>query len=225
MPATIVLDRDRFYGSALARVISRRQAPDDITLIVDPDVLRSLLEQDPDALVVVDEAALEPSERLHELMESQPAARFVVMVSSVRPTVVTLLRDGAGAIVHRASAMQTLAPAVAGVLNGMCVIPPSIVDLLLRHYQFSEQAEANEQLLARLSPREQEIIEHLVAGRDPSRIATELDLSVHTVRSHLKRIFRKLEVHSTVEAVLTAVGAGVVPVEHDDVGDEATHRR
>src|SRR5690606_8917346 len=85
----------------------------------------------------------------------------------------------------------------------------------LNHFQLSQQAEAHEERLARLSPRELEILELLVNGRDAAAAAGSLELSIHTVRSHLKNIFRKLEVHSTVGAVLVAFGAGLVPAEAD----------
>jgi two-component system, probable response regulator PhcQ len=56
-----------------------------------------------------------------------------------------------------------------------------------------------EEKLRRLSGREQEILSLLSDGRRVSQIAATLCLSVHTVRNHLKAIFRKLDVHSQAE--------------------------
>jgi len=53
--------------------------------------------------------------------------------------------------------------------------------------------------LAELSPREAEILSHMLAGQRVSTTARELYLSEHTVRNHLKRIYRKLGVHSLGE--------------------------
>lgn len=50
-----------------------------------------------------------------------------------------------------------------------------------------------------LSRREREVARILLQGRRPADIATALGLSVHTVRSHLRLIYRKLGVHSQVE--------------------------
>lgn len=210
---TILLERDRFYGSALARAISRRQSPDDVALIIDAEALPRLLARDPDALVIADEGAMNDPELLHELIAGRPSATFIVLVSTMRSSALSYLLDGAEAVVHRAQALRTLGPAVGAVQNGLCVVPPQLMRTLLNHLQLSEQTQANEGRLARLSPREHEILELLVNGRDPAQIADDLELSIHTVRSHLKRIFRKLEVHSTLGAVLVAVGAGVVPVD------------
>ena len=50
-----------------------------------------------------------------------------------------------------------------------------------------------------LSPRETEILELLAQGRDPVRIQDMLFVSYHTVRNHIKSIYRKLDVHSRQE--------------------------
>lgn len=50
-----------------------------------------------------------------------------------------------------------------------------------------------------LSPRERQIAQILVQGRKPAEIALRLGLSVHTVRSHLRLMYRKLGVHSQLE--------------------------
>lgn len=53
-----------------------------------------------------------------------------------------------------------------------------------------------------LSPREQEILSHLAKGFRYREIADELFISVETVRTHLRNIYKKLQVRSRTEAVL-----------------------
>jgi DNA-binding NarL/FixJ family response regulator len=55
--------------------------------------------------------------------------------------------------------------------------------------------------LEKLSAREREVLAGLIEGKRPRGVAQELFVSVHTVRNHVKAIFRKLEVHSQVELV------------------------
>ncbi len=55
--------------------------------------------------------------------------------------------------------------------------------------------------LAALSPREREVLAHIVAGERVPAIATQLQVSQHTVRSHLKSIFRKVGVKNQAELV------------------------
>jgi PAS domain S-box-containing protein len=63
-----------------------------------------------------------------------------------------------------------------------------------------------------LSPREHEVLMHLVAGDRVPAIASELHISPHTVRNHLKSMYRKLSVSTQSELIqkvrrLTAPGA------------------
>ncbi|MDW8363635.1 MAG: LuxR C-terminal-related transcriptional regulator [Myxococcales bacterium] len=57
-----------------------------------------------------------------------------------------------------------------------------------------------------LTPRERDVVAHLVAGRPTRVIAERLGLTVSTVNTYLKRIFGKLGVHSRVELVARLVG-------------------
>jgi DNA-binding CsgD family transcriptional regulator len=50
-----------------------------------------------------------------------------------------------------------------------------------------------------LSPRETEVLWYLVNGRSATYIARELTISAHTVKTHIKRIYGKLDVHSKQE--------------------------
>lgn len=56
-----------------------------------------------------------------------------------------------------------------------------------------------------LSERETEILQHLCDGLNYRAIAEKLFLSAHTVKSHIKNIYRKLHVNSRAEAVSKAI--------------------
>lgn len=55
-----------------------------------------------------------------------------------------------------------------------------------------------------LTPREREILQHLVKGSSYKAIAHNLFISIDTVSSHIKKVYQKLQVHSKSEAVLLA---------------------
>jgi DNA-binding NarL/FixJ family response regulator len=57
-----------------------------------------------------------------------------------------------------------------------------------------------------LSQREKQIVSALAAGKDPKTIAQTLEISVHTVRSHLKTIYRKVGVRTQLELVTRVLG-------------------
>ncbi len=61
-----------------------------------------------------------------------------------------------------------------------------------------------------LSPREVEILTLLSKGCKQAEIGQLLGISVHTVGSHLKNVYRKLGVHSSLQAVFEARQAGLL---------------
>lgn len=59
----------------------------------------------------------------------------------------------------------------------------------------------NAELLSTLTPREQEIINALAKGYQYKEIADQLHISIETVRTYLRKVYEKLQVHSKVEAL------------------------
>lgn len=61
-----------------------------------------------------------------------------------------------------------------------------------------------------LSPRETEVLTYIAKGFSFNEIADLLDMSAHTVTTHVKRIYQKLAVHSRGEAVYEATQMGLL---------------
>jgi DNA-binding NarL/FixJ family response regulator len=108
---------------------------------------------------------------------------------------------------------EDIATGIRGVTNGESQLSPAIATKLLlefRHIQERHGAPApapSPQLEGRphLTDREVEILQRVAQGRLNREIATELAISEHTVRSHIRNILEKLQVHSRTEAAMYAV--------------------
>lgn len=61
-----------------------------------------------------------------------------------------------------------------------------------------------------LSEREQEVLRCLVKGLSYKQVAGDLGISLDTVRSHIRKLYKKLQVHSVAEAVSRAIREGLV---------------
>jgi FixJ family two-component response regulator len=72
-------------------------------------------------------------------------------------------------------------------------------DLVLR--RACEQREATESLLATLTPREREVLTHVMAGRLNKQIAADLGTAEKTVKVHRARGMEKMQVRSVAELV------------------------
>ena len=67
-----------------------------------------------------------------------------------------------------------------------------------------------------LTPRERDVVRLLARGCSYARIGERLGVSLHTVTSHIKNLYRKLDVHCAAAAVMRAVELGVLgAVQHE----------
>lgn len=84
---------------------------------------------------------------------------------------------------------------------------------LARRRDPAEAFARNDQAIAAMgmSPRELEVLELLAAGRSNKEIAGKLDISPNTVKTHVARLYEKLEASRRTEAVMRARELGVIP--------------
>ena len=66
------------------------------------------------------------------------------------------------------------------------------------------------ELKERLTAREADVLRLLARGRTYAQAAEDLGMSAHTVATHVKNAYRKLDVHSAAAAVLQAVRLGLI---------------
>jgi DNA-binding NarL/FixJ family response regulator len=139
-----------------------------------------------------------------ELSGSSGSSRLVALSTSSEPErIVNAVRAGVSAWVRKDQSLEYLLRVIRGVAQGEIWLPASetgnVVRLLL---QEQERRTQNGRLLASLTPRERAVLTCLTQGsgrRDA--IASQLNLSINTVRTHLQNIMAKLGVHSALEAV------------------------
>jgi PAS domain S-box-containing protein len=62
----------------------------------------------------------------------------------------------------------------------------------------------------RLTPRQREILDLVAAGLSTSEMAARLTISRETVRNHLRSVFKELDVHNRLEAIVTARRLGLL---------------
>ena len=75
----------------------------------------------------------------------------------------------------------------------------------------NETADTAARLIAQLTPRELDVLKHLVAGRSNKVIAYELSISPRTVEIHRAHLMDKMEARSLSDLIRMALAAGVAP--------------
>ena len=96
--------------------------------------------------------------------------------------------------------------AIQDVLDGGAPMSPSIARMVINSMQRKNMT-VNPYLL---TARESEILTSLSKGNSYKLIAAEFSISIDTVRTHIKKIYEKLQVHSQTEAVSKALNEGLV---------------
>jgi DNA-binding NarL/FixJ family response regulator len=86
------------------------------------------------------------------------------------------------------------------VKNGGAPMSPTIARKVLT-LPFARKTDPAVQTADALTAREAEILNLLAKGYSYKMIASEIHLSIDTIRTHIKKIYQKLHVHSVTEAV------------------------
>lgn len=109
---------------------------------------------------------------------------------------------GASGYLLKKNISDKLLTAIHEVLNGEAPMSPGIARLIIQHIQQLPKAAENKY---RLTPREKEILTALSEGNSYKMIAAQLSITIDTIRTHSKKIYEKLQVHTQVEAVSKAI--------------------
>ena len=113
--------------------------------------------------------------------------------------VFTALRAGANGYLLKHTPPARLLEAIREVHDGGAPMTPAIARRVLGWLAAPPSQPQPE--LAMLTDREREMLEHLASGMAYREIATVCGITVETVHSHLKRVYKKLHVQSATEAV------------------------
>ena len=126
--------------------------------------------------------------------------------------VLRALRAGASGFLLKDTPPPEILRAIRLVVAGEPMLSPAVTRRLIDHVTDREAAtrrtRAN-QLLARLTDRETEVALAIAQGRPNAEIATELFMSLGTVKAHVTKVLTKLELNNRVQVALLVHDAGL----------------
>jgi DNA-binding NarL/FixJ family response regulator len=117
------------------------------------------------------------------------------------------LRQGASGYLLKETPPWEIIDAIVDVHRGGSPMTGRIARKVLA---FFREKEKNSGPQYNISPREYDILRCLVEGRSYKEVAAQLFISVETVRSHIRHIYEKMQVHSKTEAVLKTLREGLL---------------
>jgi DNA-binding NarL/FixJ family response regulator len=162
--------------------------------------------------------AMEGIDAAHSIKASAPGVGVVILSQYADESYAfELFRNGTSGLAYllkdRVGDLRQLLTALREVAAGGSVIDPQVVDALV-----TRRVRLRESPLARLTPRELDVLREMAQGRGNAGIAQELFLSESSIEKNVNAIFAKLDlaseqlVHRRVAAVLTFLrDAGLRP--------------
>lgn len=113
---------------------------------------------------------------------------------------------GASGYLLKKHISNKLFQAIDEVLEGGAPMSPSVARMVLTSMQQKTPSHNPYQL----TPKEKEVLTSLSKGNSYKLIAAQVGISIDTVRSHIRKIYEKLQVHSQTEAVSKAINEKLV---------------
>jgi len=136
-----------------------------------------------------------------QILAKYPEAAILMLSMHSEETLVRQALDaGARGYVLKNANDLDLVSAVKSIAAGMTVLDP----------QVSRPDALKGERGGGLTPRELEVLQHIVAGKSNKEIAADLNLSVNTVAVHRANIMDTLGIHKTAELVTYAIRNGLV---------------
>lgn len=153
-------------------------------------------------------------EATHQLAEKSPATRVIILsMHATSEHVLQALKGGAWGYLVKEAAGGEVVKAVREVHAGHRYVSQKILDLVLEYCVSLSEAASAVTPLARLSPREREILQLVAEGKSSADIARILPLSSKTVDTYRSRLMGKLGVKDLPGLIKFVIQHGLSPMD------------
>jgi two-component system nitrate/nitrite response regulator NarL len=207
----LIVEDDPTFETAMRSAISNlgqgweatcfRNASDGLRYLDSPDARVDLALID---IGLPDISGIEVVSRVREMHPEVPI--MVVSVISAERSVLAAIRAGAQGYVLKEDSATEIAEALRQTLQGNYPISPALARYLFKLAGSRDRAAD----LAELTPKELELLKHLSRGRSYAEAGKEMEIAISTVQTHIRNLYRKLDVHSQVQAVTRAQDRGLI---------------
>jgi DNA-binding NarL/FixJ family response regulator len=207
MPITVaIVEDEKSLREDLADLINSRKGLRCIaTFGSAEEALRGLPEKPPHVVIMdINLPGMSGIECTRALRAKLPDTEIVMLTMFEDAELIfAALRAGASGYLLKRFAAAELTTAIEQAHRGGSPMTPQIARHVVRFFQTQGRAIAESDAL---TEREYDLLSLLARGRQYKEIADQLGISVDTVRSHIRRIYRKLHVHSRTEAAVKFLG-------------------
>jgi len=142
-------------------------------------------------------------EAIQRIRLESPQARVIVLTTyDGDEDIYRALKAGARSYLLKGMTSEELVATIRTVHSGKSHIPPAIAERLAERMGSED-----------LTPREFDVLKEIVDGKSNKEIATALNVSEATVKTHINSLLGKLGVTDRTQAATAAIQRGIVPLE------------
>ena len=206
-PATLMLVDDHpLLRKGLSQLV---ELDDSLTVVAETDngrdALQLAIKHDPDLILLdLNMQGMDGLETLKAMREARISARIIILtVSDNNEDVVCAITYGADGYLLKDMEPEDILAKIKQAAVGKMVISEKVTHILAGAIRKGDNQRNN--MLARLTSRELDILKQIAKGLSNKLIARELNISDGTVKVHVKHILKKLELRSRVEAAVWMV--------------------
>ncbi len=210
----LIADDHQVFAQALATTLGLQPDFEVVGTAGDArSAVRETAERSPD-VVIMDYRLPDQTgaEATREILLLRPDTRVVMLTSySQEEILLDSLRAGVSGFLRKTKAVQDVAEAVRAANAGDARLPAATLrSLLAKLGRDLQPGMAPGDPYEPLTARELDVLRLMASGEETEAIASQLALSMNTVRTHVQNILGKLSVHSKLAAVATAIRRGLV---------------
>jgi two-component system, NarL family, nitrate/nitrite response regulator NarL len=206
MARVLLADSQPLFNEALEALFSREDGHQVVGRCSSADeAFAAVSALRPDLVLVDADLGLDGSPNLvTRMLEACPGMRVIVLGDDHdADLLLAAIRAGAAGVVGKTYGAATVLRVAGAVLDGEGAVPRAMLLEVARRMVAKDRVADSP--LARLSPRERQVLALLSRGYDNARIGRDLFISQHTVRTHIQNILEKLGMHSKLEAATFAM--------------------
>lgn len=152
-----------------------------------------------DAILLLDVGlpGLSGTDAIPEILKKYPKLNIIMLTNYEEEEIILkALCSGACAYILKQASMSEIVAALRIVVAGGSYMSPSIAREIINHLMGGRVDKATI-----LTERQREILKRLAEGKSYAVIANELYISIETVRTHLKKMYKILQVNNKTEAI------------------------
>src|SRR5204862_3381501 len=142
--------------------------------------------------------------------QARPPRILILTTFDLDEYVYEALRAGASGFLLKDAGAAELLHALRVVAAGEALLAPAITRRLIEDFARRPPPSTQPEALAELTPRELEVLRLIARGLSNADIANQLVVGDATVKTHVARIFSKLDIHDRAQAVVLAYESGLV---------------